>query len=299
MDYTHLRFPVLESRLDWITCTARRDGSAVELMNYADRHIRQSANSGNRVESYKNHGYEGWRSGNWAWGWGKHGALVVVSQADAQASAGHLALLADHWSRCDYCVTVRDVEAKIDPTEDYYESWRHFSTNTKGIRGPTRIQTLGGGATITVGERSGAYYSRVYNKTLESEGEYPDGCWRWELELKRHASEGQQRRWLDAKPPDTYAMNLIAGELDRYNLTVPWDKTATIRRDPEMRPRPDVERTLRWLEKQVRPSVERCVEAAGVESVLAALNLPTIEWKDRPDLSVRTATGVERAGNRS
>ncbi len=284
MEYTSLRLPVLESRLDWITCTAKRDGSAVELMNYADRHIRQSANSGNKVEAYKNHGYEGWRSGNWAWGWGKHGALVVASQDDAQASAPVLAQLADHWSRCDYCVTVRDVEARIDPTEDYYQSWRQFAANKQGLPKPTRIQTLGGGATITVGERSGAYYTRVYDKAVESEGEYPDGCWRWELELKRHASEGQQRRWRDSTPPSSYALNLISTELGRYNLTVPWERSSVVKRDPEMRPQPDVERTLRWLAKQVRPSVERCIEAAGLDSVLEALNLPHVVWTDAWDL---------------
>lgn len=278
MDYRLLSLPVLESRLDWVTCSARRDGSAIELMNYVDRMVQQEARSGQKIERYRNHGYDGWRAGNWAWGFGKQGAIAVVSGAEAQAAARNLALLADHWSRCDYCVTVQDIEGEIDPSNDYWESWRQFAANTKGKPEATRIQGSSGGATFTLGERSGAYYSRVYNKAVESPGEYPVGCWRWELELKRHASEGQQSNWRQNKPPSNYAMNLIASELNRYTLTVPWEPTASIKRHPEQRPRPDIERTLAWLERQVKPSVEFAVDQAGLEAVLEALNLPTLKW---------------------
>src|SRR5258708_38110205 len=65
-----------------------------------------------------------------------------------------------------------------------------------------------------------------------------------------------------------------------------------------MRPKPDVERTLRWLGKQVRPSVERCVEAAGVDSVLEALNLPHVVWRDAGDCIGATVKGGELVRNR-
>jgi len=280
MDYSLLRLPVVEARLDWISCSARRNSKGVDLMNYADAMVRQHERSGDKISRYKAHGYEGWRCGNWAWGWGRPGAVVVVSQADAHYAASRLALLSDHWSRCDYCVTVRDFDGTIDPAEDYWKSWQIRAAQLPGLAKPSRIQTIGGGSTFTVGDRASAYFARVYNKSVESEGEYPTGCWRWELELKRHASEGQQRRWIESKLPAGYPLNLISTEFQRHGLSVPWQQETPIKRDPQVRPKPDVERTLAWLSRSVRPSVEFAVEKAGVEEVLKALNLPHVAYQE-------------------
>jgi len=281
VDYTSLRLPILESRLDWITATAPHDDTGLQLFWFATERTMQQKSNGGHLEKWRMQGYEGWQSGNWACGYGRQGGLLRVTGEEAQRWAPKVAELAKHWSRVDYCVTVQDPGGQIDPSHDYWHEW---PWRENPLRAPVQLerrQTFNGGSTTTIGQRSAAYYARVYDKSAESPGEYPIGCWRWEIELKRHVSEAHQRRWLQGDLGESFARDLIATEFKRHHLTVPWDSTTLIERTPQIKPKRDVDRTLTWLRRQVRHSVDFAVESAGVDAVLEALNLPrvTYEWR--------------------
>lgn len=273
-DYSTCDLPILESRVDWLTCTAKHDARGVDLQTYADRHMARQVLAGEKAEAWRFSGYSGFHGGNWSYGWGREGAIVVVTQDEANRHAATLAQLADHWSRVDYCVTALDEAGAMVPDVDYWrEIHRTYDRQSCPVK-VTRRQEAWGGATITFGDRQSAYMTRVYNKHAESKGDYPAGSWRWELEMKRHASEGQHMRWRERRlDPDTMAAT-IARELHRVQLEVPWKHPVAPRRDPQVHQTSTLDKKIAWLERCVRGPVQEACAAGGYERVLRALNLP-------------------------
>lgn len=273
MDYTTIQLPIIEARPDWITCTGRTEGAAYELAVLGTDQTDAEERAGNKLEPWRFQNYRGFQAGNWRWGWGKDGSIVVVSGIQAEIAASRLAHLADHWSRIDYCVTVLDVDERISPDEDYWQEADRIEKAGSTAPSLARIQERKRGATLSYGDRASAYFARVYNKHAESPSEYPRGCWRWELELKRHASEQHQRRWRDKPMAGQDVLNLISTEFERNKLSVPWTRNANFLREPVVSHHTDADRILRWLERQVKPSVQFAAQARGREKVMEVLDL--------------------------
>jgi len=281
VNYATLRLPVLEARMDWITATAKQGERANALTWYVDDLVSDNERHGDRLEPWNAMGYRGFQCGLARYGRGSEGAIAVVSGPAAQDHAVPLAQLGDHWTRVDYCVTCLDEAGQIDPTEDYWEQWDATKGQGRIVYSCGRTQNKGGGNTLTLGSRASAYYSRVYDKGVESKGSYPKGSWRWETELKRQASEMHRAHWLQGMISQKAIAGLIKSEFARLHLDVPWDAEPEIDRAHHVKHPRDAERIISWLSSQVAPSVAFAIEARGVEAVLEALNLPHISYEGR------------------
>jgi hypothetical protein len=264
---------LIESRYDWITATAKKDGKGGELFDFGMAQMTADAEAGNQQRAWYFQGYSGVHAGNWSVGWGREGAIVVATQEGSEIGYRSLAGLADHWSRCDLCVTGISSQPDYSPVLDYWERVKPGVKRSEKAPICTVLLNSKGGATFYQGQRSAAFYMRVYNKHVESEGEYPPGSWRFELELKRHASEYEQLRVQSIASTRRPPTDVVATELQRNNLPVPWPNNAPIER-AKMPPRTkEVERTLTWFSDQVAPSVAYAVRAAGTKRVREALQL--------------------------
>jgi hypothetical protein len=198
---------------------------------------------------------------------------VIVSQQLANDLAPELAKLADHWSRVDYCVTVFDIYDRLAPDEEYWEDWYRLYPEGLGPVVMLRHQGFRRGCTITLGSRTSAIHLRVYDKYQESKGAYAQGCWRWELELKREQSEQAQTAWRLSLLPDTYVAAVVADFPTRYGLTVPWNASGVVDRPGLIHRQRDADRLLKWFEGQVAPSVQWVAQARGRDAVRKALNI--------------------------
>lgn len=273
MNYDTLALPVLEARVDWITCTAQERGHEDELLVIGKQNCQAEVDLGGKLDEWRFQSFHGFQCGRWRYGFGKLGAIVVVSGEQAHIAAETLAVTADHWSRVDYCVTVLDREGVLKPDVHYWDAWPSCDITTHKRPRLTRHQTYEGGATITFGDRASAFFTRVYNKHEESPQEYPKGAWRWETEMKRYASEQQQQVILKQGASSAHCLNLIATEIYRLHLTVPWREGSRVVRPSQIHYRPDADRTLGWLSLQVKPPVQFAAAARGREAVLIALEI--------------------------
>jgi len=290
MTYSTINLPISEARCDWITCTAKHDERGVELLHFAIGWLEGEAKLGYKQTPYHLHGYQGFQTKHIRYGWGEHGALVVLSGDAAAEYCYSVAVLADHWSRVDYCVTVRDEAGEINPVQHYRDEVKRHATKPKGWPEMGRYEEMWGGDTFYIGRRISPYYLRVYNKTAESDGDYPPGSWRWEVEMKRHASEAAQARARQSGINASYIGAFLANELNRLGLTVPWSPEISVKRDPQIKHRPDADRKVKWMETSLRPSVDFVTEALGVDRVLTALNLPHIRYADPVGLEAANRT---------
>jgi hypothetical protein len=271
--YEDLHLPILEAGVDWITATRKRDNHFFELANFADLIMCQQVNSGDKCESWQFQGYKGFQAGPVRWGHGTHGAIAVFSGQLAATVIDRVAKLADHISRLDYQVTVLDETFTMDPTEAYWDVANGLPLTTGYPPNLTRIQDRKGGRTISVGDRASAKYLRCYNKHVESKGDYPKGSWRFELELKREASENEHSLWAKELVPLDCQISTISTFLKGHHLAAPFSASGS-RHIPGRIKRPrDADRILTWLTVQVRPSVEWVSQARGADAVRKALNL--------------------------
>jgi hypothetical protein len=272
-NYEELNLPILEAGVDWITATRRRDNHFFELANYADTMMLQQVNSGDKCEAWNWQGYKGFHAGPVSWGHGTHGAIAVITGPLAANVIDRVAKLADHISRLDYQVTVLDGSFALDPTEDYWEVADGLPLTTAYPPNLERIQNRRGGRTITVGDRASAKYLRCYNKHVESKGDYPRGSWRFELELKREASENEHSLWAKQIVPLDCVISTVSTFLAQHHLAAPFSSSEShIIPGRIKRPR-DADRILTWLSTQVRPSVEWVCQSRGTDAVRRALNL--------------------------
>lgn len=273
MDCSTTVLSVLEARCDWITATGKKEGKALDLMDVAVGNAEGEKEAGYERKPWRFQGYFGFQCGEWAWGWGEHGAITCVSGGQAEVAARTLARSADHWSRCDYCVTAVDPTNTIRPDVEYWATLRKRQ-RVDGYRTAfTRIQNSDDGATIALGSRTSAVYCRTYNKHVESEGRYGLGAWRWEVELKRHRSEAEQTRQQLAARGSAEVLALVAAEYSRNLLPTPWTVSTTIDRDRCPPRQPSMEKTLKWFEVCVKPAIERAVATVGRQRVREILEL--------------------------
>jgi len=276
MSYLGLDLTIVEARCDWITATTKHGEEGLDLVRFAQSRVSYEEKLGSKVERFRAFGYVGEQSRHVRWGWGSSGGLAVFSGDEAGDAAYSAATLADHWTRVDYCVTVVAGPDQINPPQDYRDAMKRKPERPNGWPQMSRYEEMWGGDTFYIGKRVSPYYCRCYNKHVESKGDYPPGSWRWECELKRHASEGAQVRARDSGLTTRYITAFLAHEFARVELEVPWRINSVVKRDPQIRHRPDADRKLEWLEQSVAPTVDFLIEARGEDRVLDVLGLPRL-----------------------
>jgi DNA relaxase NicK len=135
------------------------------------------------------------------------------------------------------------------------------------------IVNSNGGSTAYIGARSSEQYGRVYDKGIESKTLTAGRWWRWEVELKGHASWSMASQlsridepgvmicatvanWFRVRTSHTYTSSLASGTIVGSPHTT------------------SIDAKLSWLARGVRPTVQFLVERVGLDRVLFALGLP-------------------------
>jgi Replication initiation factor len=271
--YRDMNLEVLEARVDWISCSGRIGSWGFDLGVLAGDGIIHESERGEKVRPWSTHGYAGFAAGRWRWASTKESVIAQVSQNEAQHWAQALAQKSDHWSRIDYCVTVLDKHGAISPGAEYWLAWHDGHGVKRRNADLTRISEAWGGTSIFIGSRSSSHYLRCYDKHAESDGLYPKGSWRWEVELKGNASEHEHEWWRNASMDGRQCAGLVSGAFHHYGLPVPWSTSGRITQYSSVSRVADADRSLRWFETQVKPSVAFVKKTRGLLPVTDALGL--------------------------
>ena len=270
---------LIESRIDWISCSASDAKRAEQLATIADAGIGREISAGDRRSYFGGHGYEGSQAGHWKLAEGEKGTIVQVGGVEAAQWATSLLPIAEHVSRIDYCATLRSDLNDFNPVRTIYRELERRKAAGEDAPKAKHIEQLDEGQGVMVGSRSSAYVIRCYNKTAESGGLYPPGTWRWEVEMKRHASEGEHARIAHKPARLGQAADIVKAAYGRWQLVTPWDAETPIELTRAPAHIRDTERALEWLRRQVAPCVDWLVANGYDQEVRAALNLPTEVWQ--------------------
>jgi DNA relaxase NicK len=271
--------PKIEAAIDWLTTTWKREGQ------FSSEHVEACLKveqvmlaQGNTQEMTVWQGYAGRKTGTFFVGEREDGFICKVS-----GSAAHHAFTAIyrpdmHVSRLDVQVTawigVNSQELGLNALQD-----ARLAKLAGKVKNPvtiTHYEDDSGGFTLYLGKRLSKAYARLYNKEAESGDMYYEGAWRYEVELHNQTASSTATELLFGLFPLEEAIVSAVWQYFRSKGVYPSFPNTSAGFEIVL-PRRDettIERSIRWLEGQVKPTVAKLIALGYTSSVLAALGLP-------------------------
>ena len=210
------------------------------------------------------------------------GMLVRLSSEVAATRALSLLSFADSVTRVDLQVTL----FHQDPLVDWGKRAHVQAARDPRIQGLSTelraISTLGEGQTTYIGSRSSERFFRVYDKHAETEGVYPKGTWRWEVEYKGSRAASVAARLQTEKNYAEAVRSIVVTAFKNYRVEVPCLPVPRGWTDTGYRERTNDERRILWLEKTIGPAVRKLLERQDPAIILKALGLESYYPPDEP-----------------
>jgi DNA relaxase NicK len=269
---------ILESRLDWLTCTVKAGVKELGMHGWAARLQAEEVNRGEELSQFKLKGYLGTHAGRVSVGQRPDGTILQLQGDFADRHLAKALSLADNVSRADVAVTVRMVPFSTEVARQACEEYR-AGGNGRGFKPHSwLIDHEPNGSTFYIGERTGQLCSRLYNKQAQSGEPSYQFAWRYELECKgdlarpvaaRVAWAADRRGFCQGYVYEYYASR---GVQPLYNATSECVHDFTEPRGT------DTDRALRWLSATVAPMVGRLghhVDRARLLDTLGLADQPT------------------------
>lgn len=262
---------LLEARVDWLTVSAKPGPDLQAIAGIAGLGILEEQKRGQRLKTFRSMGYDAARAGSWTLAQGEVGGYVSVGGLDAERWARALLSCAHHCSRIDYCATIQYPDSLQNPVPGILNDLRAVYNRQNEENFIQHYRGLRHDRGLTIGARASPYYARIYDKHSESRGRYPPATWRFEIELKRHASEFEHTRYKLEPSRLDHAGRIVRDHFIRWSVPVPAITGPTVVMAKQIRPPSDADRALRWLERQVRPTLEWLFEIGRGEDAKRAL----------------------------
>lgn len=266
-------YDVVQSGVDYITLTGLSRRSAFCLSHEAHKIRDQQVSIGNIEKGWGMSGYKGWSIAGVQWGERHDGVIVRLSSDVARLSWWDAYQTADNCSRLDLQVTVR---TNRNPTAEVLAQMRAFKRfwGARGDKPKHRIVQDGeGGATFYMGQRTSRFFTRIYNKEVESSEDAYRGCVRYEIEIKDRPAALTLASLVGSGNFHSAVLSSVNQFISDRGCLPRWtiNSGETVCVSPEAVS--DCEQKLRWLRNQVKPSVQLLIERGYSDEVFDALGL--------------------------
>lgn len=263
---------LLSSGCDWITVSTVCPESSKRLVLRLVKLLGSELVLGNEKRPWANYGYEGFKCGQVEGGTRADGALVRLSGEVAHENWRKVLSVADNCSRFDVQATIRWPKLAHRMIATHY---REALKMTKRKRHPftaTILKATDQSSTIYLGKRISERFGRIYNKGLESGSPEFYNAVRYELELKKDEARSAALHCGSSSDPEAAMMCELSRFLtDRLGCSPPLLEGLSTR--VVLRRRSDAEKSLSWLGKDVRPTVQRLIKRGRINDVVTALGL--------------------------
>lgn len=274
------RLKIISTGIDWITATSTTPTKCLFMRTVANVWQEERKKQGYRERPYAGNGYTGTYVDGITYGERDDGAMLRLSGEVAKEHAYKVPVWSDRISRIDFQATLQD--------DNYENDWASRTAyrameDKRVVAGQTkwsRLQGSDGGTTFYLGRRISQRFYRVYDKTAESKGLYPQRTWRWEVEYKGPRAEtwGMRIKSLNWTADDS--MKAVKGAFSDYGFQLPclgavFPYTDTSPREPS-----NDERKIDYLKKCIKPMMLRLLEAYDRSMLLECIGMdeqPTLD----------------------
>lgn len=264
---------VIESRCDYLTATVSQGYKAAVLATRAAAWQIERAAEGYAVKEFRWQGYDGETVDGITWGSREDGALIRLSGDMAHKHHQTALTFVSNVSRIDVEVTLRSDSETWNYAEQCHSVVQLDNRIKNGMTRSSIIRSTPKGTTCYIGSRSSDRYFRVYDKTTESEGAYPNYSWRFEVEYKQDRAWRVAQQVLKGRGAPENVRSIVEQAFANYGYTLPCTPLPMGWRDKGVRAETNDERRLAWLYKSIRPAIEKLQEGVELGTILAALGL--------------------------
>jgi DNA relaxase NicK len=267
-----LKCKVTGASVDWITCTAATKNAQERLWDVGQRMLNRAQCEGEDASRWHANGYGGWTNGSVSLGSRPDGCILRVSGQEAAYKWRECFSACENCSRLDLAVDC-ELDSPVSAlSRQVYRDAGH--TPPVNGRAPTRslIVSGDGGSTVYIGARTSESYGRLYDKGRETKTR-PAGCWwRWEVEFKGRQSFARAEQLSSTDDHEVLLMATVASWFRARSGHTFTSTSVPLKIFFAVKPN-SLERKLQWLAHDVRPTVQRLVEAGQLQRVLFSLGL--------------------------
>lgn len=264
---------LVDCGFDYLTATSNTQKSNSFFDALGSQLLAMEQGFGSDVVSWGMSGFSGLTSGQVQYATNGQMRMLRVSGALAQQHWKRIAKRATNVSRADLQTTYRLKVPKVHLAEACERQAKRFeATHNHGRQIELRRNTAKG-KTVYVGSRKSDRLIRIYDKGLQSQLDPAGTVWRAEIQFNRKLAQLATTQALDQQIDPACVARSVVSELTRVGI-VWWSSSvgsslkassAQIRRSSDMR--------LSWLTSQVKPTVQKLIDAGREKELLDALGL--------------------------
>jgi DNA relaxase NicK len=276
------RYLLLECGVDWITATASSQGRANALASRLREYVDERGSEGYQIKPWSWNGYVGSNVDGASWGKRDDGVIVRLSGSMCMRHWKSVLVFADNVSRIDVQATALDRDGTADHA---YNGWVRVNEMSAVQAGMTHARftiSAPSGATLNVGSRSSDRYLRLYDKSAESQGEYPYRSWRYEVEYKGRRAYRVAQAIYTGRHEATYCHQQVEAAFVANGLHLVAPAPTFSWRDAGVIHVTDDQRRLEWVRRCIRPVIGRLVEAYTSDTVAQALGFTIYPNEEEP-----------------
>jgi len=269
---------LIRGGIDWLTATYAGEGAAQEL--WVERGLwvlDRIAEQGYDINTRTMQGYYGASAGNCFVGTREDGSMIQLTGNHANDWFEYIYNPNIRVPRIDVQMTVKFTTMPLDIARRGYGDATASNEALPLSRRRKLVLITGsdGGDTLYVGAPSSDQRGRIYNKEVQSEDSAYTRSWRYEVVYRNDLgtqlaancpiNQGERAEWATSVVKQWFgARGVVSGGYSGIDAVIlPIARTLPT----------DVEKSLRWLETQVAPTIKRLTEAGYGETIRARLGL--------------------------
>jgi len=269
--------PSVYPGVDWITLTTLCPDCGAHVWSKGRELLELARQAGDKVRPWGAHGFKGLSAPHFRIGRLEDRTLLELSGDLADRYWQDFVGYAHNITRFDTKVDVTfDKEVKDLAIDAFKAPGKKIGKRFPPIQKHLWVNSAGG-QTAYIGSPKSERMGRLYDKHLESGGEYPPNTWRWEVQERRDCSSRAARLLWGSDELHRVIKSYVSTFYTRHGVT-PWfsadglDLPAQPRKQPTGMPA-----LLNWLSRGVAPGVRRGLDAGYRDAVYEALGLPRPE----------------------
>lgn len=264
---------LISSACDYLTCTVGNGTNSITLRSRAAAWLQSRVSDGYTQKPWAWQGYRGSVTDGISWGQRDTDTIVRLSGSLAARHANTAQTWADNVSRIDVQMTIQDANLRRNWPELCYESAQADARVQSGMTRTSIIKTTPRGGTCYIGSRSSDRMLRCYDKTAESDGLYPPGTWRFEIEYKRGRALNVARALGCSRFQPWLVAEVVQTAFRDYKISIPVPRVPSGWRDTSPREETDDQKRLAWLRRSIKPMVRSMAERYDWMTLMEAVGL--------------------------
>lgn len=265
----------VQPSIDWITATSQDDNLAAQWYQIF-RSYRQQQDAQYQIGDWNQFGYQGLKIGNMIWAYHpKQGALFTVMSHSADVYWQDIVGEHSRITRMDLAVTVEYARPLRNIAAKHFNMLQRHGLTTPQKR---YMQDAEGGQTLYVGSVHSEQMGRLYDKGVQSKLCPPGLCWRYEVMYRKpRSSVIANELSLMARQPGSDLHRSVAATVHNWFLSRAvkphFYADGEVSKAEVSYTETSVDRKLKWLQTQVKPSIAWLIMKGHHAEVYDALGL--------------------------